>query len=72
MVSFILFFHANGYIDYEKQLRRDEILREYCKDKNIILIEIKYNLTENEVRKLLCDTFANNKITNILENKYVQ
>lgn len=70
--KYIPFFHANGYIDYEKQLRRDEVLREYCKDKNIILIEIKYNLTENEVRKLLCDTFANNKITNILENKYVQ
>ena len=53
--EYIPFFHTGGIIDFEKQQRRDNILREFCalyKDK-ITLIEIKYDMKENEIKKLI-------------------
>ena len=53
--EYIPFFHTGGIIDFEKQQRRDNILREFCalhKDK-ITLIEIKYDMKENEIKELI-------------------
>lgn len=42
--------YFGGQLKFEKQLQRDEYVRQYCKDNNIRLIEIKYN--ENLIKKL--------------------
>ena len=47
--EYIEFFHNGNKINFEKQQNRDSQLRNYCKDNNIILIEIPYtvkNLTD--------------------------
>ena len=36
-------FHKNNILNFEKQQYRDRILREYCKENNITLIEIRYD-----------------------------
>lgn len=41
--QYIPYFHKRGLIDFEHQQNRDQKLREYCKDNNINLIEIKYD-----------------------------
>lgn len=49
--EYIPFFHSGGIIDFEKQQRRDKILKDLCelnKDK-VELIEIRYDMIENEV-----------------------
>lgn len=51
--EYIPFFHKGGMIDFEKQQRRDNVLRELCdlyKD-NITLLEIPYNMKEDEIEK---------------------
>lgn len=49
----IPFFHKTDK-DFSNQLRRDQNVREYCKDNNIILIEIPYTYnTYKKVRDLL-------------------
>lgn len=54
------FFHKGGIIDFEKQQRRDQLLRNICdlhKDK-ITLIEIKYDMKEDQIKKLITETLG--------------
>lgn len=53
--EYISFFHKGGIIDFEKQQRRDNLLRQLCevhKDK-ITLIEIKYDMKVDEIEEKL-------------------
>ena len=47
---------------FEKQLERDNIVREYAKNNNIILIELKYSdfTTTNKIREYLKTIFPSN------------
>lgn len=45
--KFINFFHKTKE-DFQKQLKRDENVKEYCKENNIILIEIPYTYNTYE------------------------
>lgn len=53
--EYIPFFHKGGMIDFEKQQRRDNLLREICKlyEDRITLIEIPYYMKENEIKETL-------------------
>lgn len=54
---YIPYFHKGGSIDFENQVRRDEVLRDYCKENNIYLIEIKYDLSPIEINDYLNKIF---------------
>lgn len=41
--EYIPYFHTGGIIDFKRQQKRDEYVRNYCKNNNIRLIEIKYD-----------------------------
>lgn len=41
--------HFGGEIKFKKQQKRDELMREYCKVKGITLIELKYDLSDEEI-----------------------
>ncbi len=45
--------HFGGKIQFEKQQIRDNSVRNYCKNKNIKLLEISYKLSESEVVNVL-------------------
>lgn len=49
--------------DYRKQLTRDKNVRDYCKEHNILLIEIPYTYTKYEILKpILEDILFNEKL----------
>jgi hypothetical protein len=54
-------FKNKDYVDiFEKQVKRDKLLREYCIRNNIILIELPYKLTNEEIEKIIIDVKNNN------------
>lgn len=55
------FFHKGGEIDFEKQLYRDAMLRDYCNDNNIELLEIPYNLSDKGMYNLIKVTINEGK-----------
>lgn len=46
-------FHRSIY-DFDMQVRRDDIVRRYCKDNNITLLEIPYTMNEEQIYEYLC------------------
>lgn len=61
--QYVPYFHRGGEIDFEKQLRRDSLLRDYCLEHNIELLEIPYNLSDNIIIKLLKSIINESKET---------
>lgn len=51
---FVDFFHKT-ISDYELQLRRDKLLKQYCKLNDITFVELKYSLSTNKIEKILTD-----------------
>lgn len=49
--------YFGGELKFQKQLDRDNFLRNYCKENNITLIEIKYNMKKSEIEHLLKQYF---------------
>ena len=47
--------YFGGKLNFERQLKRDNYVRDYCKDNNIELIEIKYDMKEAEIKNLIGD-----------------
>ena len=45
--------YFGGELKFQKQCERDDFLRQYCIDNNIKLIEIKYNMKDNEIYELI-------------------
>ena len=45
--------YFGGKLNFERQLKRDNCVRDYCKDNNIELIEIKYDMKEAEIKNLI-------------------
>ena len=45
--------YFGGELNFERQLKRDNCVRDYCKDNNIKLIEIKYDMKEAEIKNLI-------------------
>lgn len=45
--------YFGGKIKFERQQKRDEYVRNYCKENNIQLLEISYNSTDDEILNLL-------------------
>lgn len=62
--QYIQFFHKSED-DFQKQVERDERLKEYCKDNGINLIVIKYSKID-EIDKLIDESLCK-----ILKSKYV-
>lgn len=60
--QYVPHFHSGGIVDFEKQQRRDNLLRKLCNKSNIILIEIKYNYSNENVINLLNNYFKNEQI----------
>lgn len=61
--QYIPFFHTGGEIDFEKQQRRDQLLRNFCelhKDK-ISLLEIPYTVKEEEIKTKILNFINYNK-----------
>lgn len=53
--QYIPFFHSGGIADFEKQQRRDQVLREFCelyKDK-VSLLEISYEEPEENIESMI-------------------
>lgn len=50
--KYVQYFHKTPY-DFTRQLIRDNVVRSYCEQNNIKLIEIPYYLKESEVFELL-------------------
>lgn len=50
--EYVPYFHKNKG-DFERQQLRDHIVRSYCEERGVKLIEIPYWLSDNEVKKLL-------------------
>lgn len=58
--KYVDYFYTSNYF-FEEQLRRDQSVRDYCKMKEIILIEIPYILdTYDKVSKFLTKTIIEN------------
>ena len=55
--EYVPFFHTKGIVDFENQVRRDNVLKEYCNKNNIRLIQVKYDLTPIQINKLLNNIF---------------
>lgn len=49
------YFHKGGVLDFERQQRRDEYVRNYCKENNIKLIEIRYNRSAKNIYQQITD-----------------
>ena len=49
--------HFGGILKFEKQQKRDQCIRDYCKNKNINLIEIDYRMKKQQIIELLTKTF---------------
>lgn len=49
--------YFGGKLKFQKQLDRDNFLRNYCKENNITLIEIKYDMKKSEIEHLLKQYF---------------
>ncbi len=49
--------HFGGELKFQKQIKRDKFLENYCKDNNIILIIISYTLNNKQIKKLLSNIF---------------
>ncbi len=61
------FLHRNNIELFRKQLERDKLLKRYCMDNNITLIEIPYTLkTFSKIKLILEDIFKNKKSINEL------
>ena len=45
--------YFGGKLNLERQLKRDNYVRDYCKDNNIKLIEIKYDMKDAEIKNLI-------------------
>lgn len=43
--------HFGGNLKFEQQTKRDSLLRNYCRDHNINLLEIKYDQTQDDIIK---------------------
>ena len=52
--EYVPYFHKSKE-DFERQHSRDRIVRSYCEERGIKLIEIPYWLKDNEVKNLLND-----------------
>lgn len=52
--------HFGGKVVFDDQIQRDEWVRNYCKQKNINLIEIPYSMNELQIRDIL-DKLINNE-----------
>ena len=50
--EYVQYFHKTSY-DFTRQQIRDNVVRSYCEQNNIKLIEIPYYLKESEVFELL-------------------
>jgi hypothetical protein len=55
--EYVPYFHKSKE-DFEKQRFRDNVVRDYCSQKEIILIEIPYWLKNNEIKNLLNDRIS--------------
>lgn len=55
MQHYIPVEHFGGEIRFQEQQNRDELLRNYCKENNIRLLEISYKENENNIKNLLID-----------------
>lgn len=55
--KYVPYFHKGGMTDYDKQVSRDNLLKEYCINNKILLLQIKYNLKNEEIKDLLNETF---------------
>ena len=53
------YFHIGGIIDFEKQIRRDKVLEDYCNlnENKTTLIKFNYKQTNEEIIKLLSGIF---------------
>lgn len=54
---YILKRHFGGEIDFNRQQKRDEFVRYYCKENNIRLLEIPYYKSWEEITKILNKLF---------------
>ena len=45
--------YFGGKLNFERYLKRDNYVRDYCKDNNIKLIEIKYDMKDAEIKNLI-------------------
>lgn len=52
------YFHRGGLLDFERQQKRDNYIRNYCKKESINLIEIKYTQDFNDIQSILKDKLA--------------
>lgn len=62
--EFIPFFHKNGLEDFNKQIRRDNLLEEICNLNNglITLIKFSYKMSEEYIIKELETIFNSNEL----------
>lgn len=51
--EYVPFFHKGGISDFNIQQHRDQILRDYCKQNDITLLEIPYTYSIEEINKLI-------------------
>ena len=49
--------HFGGAIKFEKQKKRDQNVREYCQNNNIVLLEIDYKMKKQQIIELLTKVF---------------
>lgn len=54
--------YFGGEIKLEQQVQRDNYVRKYCKDQNIKLIEIPYNLSSEQITNKLNKLISNGKV----------
>ena len=47
------FFHKNGQVDFEKQLKRDQFKEQKCKENGIKLISVPYLVKNNEIEQYI-------------------
>ena len=52
--------HFGGKLKFERQVNRDTMLRDYCKDNNINLVEIPYTMSRTDILDLLEHLFISN------------
>lgn len=56
--EYVPHFHRGGIADFTKQINRDNVIKQYCKDNNVILIELSYKLKQEQItttlKQILC------------------
>lgn len=60
--------YFGGEESFKEQIKRDNIKRKFCKDKNISLIEIPYTLSDEEIKQLIQTLFIRRDCNGLYSN----